>query len=441
MATSCLRTGDRRKIMSLFWKLTWLLSTLGGGSELEVAASLASYVCPWGVETCCPEEDLIFPNPHYLKHPPQYLPPTPQYPLEKELKSLEDAVDKSPRPLTLEEALAIVLENGSPAQTGQPEKHNERVKRLVKEYRELRQKGEWKVALVVARQILELDPDKVIGQRACSKLEKRLARIRQAQQGWDPAKEQNQSPAYRPGALVIPGQESNDRSALPITPANALRELSTENRGDWSIGLNSLLPVPGPRMEMTMPKTQAAGARGPQSKSTRTQIRFEKPVGMRVSWFTKECESGRAVYSTAPLIAPAKCNFTQGAIFQLKLFDIGGRPAGFTVYPTLEIVPSNEHTAEFLAHNYLRVEFSDEDFDQVVDGRYVVKVIYLPHPGKEPAEAASITSTRLESGVDPIAEAQRRGSILAVIRLGAIDQEAPTTIRGAAAAPVTHERQ
>ena len=38
-----------------------------------------------------------------------------------------------------------------------------------------------------------------------------------------------------------------------------------------------------------------------------------------------------------------------------------------------------------------------------------------------------IISTRLEPGADPIMEAQRRGSILLVIRMGNVDQEAPNT--------------
>ena len=38
-----------------------------------------------------------------------------------------------------------------------------------------------------------------------------------------------------------------------------------------------------------------------------------------------------------------------------------------------------------------------------------------------------IISTKLDPGADPILEAQRRGSILLVIRMGNVDQEAPNT--------------
>src|ERR1019366_6232225 len=80
---------------------------------------------------------------------------------------------------------------------------------------------------------------------------------------------------------------------------------------------------------------------------------------------------------------------------------------------------------EFLAHNSVPLEFSEEDFKQVVDRNYIVKVIYLPDPQFQDAAGAGpdeIVSTRLEPGQDPIQEALRRGSILLVLRIGNIDQ-------------------
>jgi hypothetical protein len=61
-----------------------------------------------------------------------------------------------------------------------------------------------------------------------------------------------------------------------------------------------------------------------------------------------------------------------------------------------------------------------------------VKVIYLPDPQFQETAATGtgceeIVSSPLEPGVDPIAEAHRRGSILLIIRMGNIDLEAPNT--------------
>jgi hypothetical protein len=107
----------------------------------------------------------------------------------------------------------------------------------------------------------------------------------------------------------------------------------------------------------------------------------------------------------------------------LKLSDIPNLP-GVELYPTLEVVPSNAKTDAFLAHSAVPVGFTNEDFEQVAAGNYLVKVIYLPDPQFQELAATGpgeVVSTRLEPGVDPIAEAHRRGNILLVIRLGNID--------------------
>jgi hypothetical protein len=67
------------------------------------------------------------------------------------------------------------------------------------------------------------------------------------------------------------------------------------------------------------------------------------------------------------------------------------------------------------------VQFTEEDFDQVLSGNFVTKVIYLPDPEFQELALAGVetlVSTRLDPGVDPIAEADRRGSILAILRMG-----------------------
>lgn len=51
----------------------------------------------------------------------------------------------------------------------------------------------------------------------------------------------------------------------------------------------------------------------------------------------------------------------------------------------------------------------------------MIRVVYLPKPSlgdDDDASAEMIVSERLGPGVDPIAEARRRGTILAIVRLG-----------------------
>jgi hypothetical protein len=156
----------------------------------------------------------------------------------------------------------------------------------------------------------------------------------------------------------------------------------------------------------------------------RTQVRFVRPSGMEVSWFTTGAD-GKPSYSNVPIHVPGRYNFLQGAVYRLKLSKIEGRP-GLDVYPTLEVVPVNPKTEAFLSHSSVPVEFTNEDFKQIAEGNYVVKVIYLPDPQFQDVAGTGtdeILSTRLEPGADPINEALRRGSILLVIRMGNMHQE------------------
>ena len=167
-------------------------------------------------------------------------------------------------------------------------------------------------------------------------------------------------------------------------------------------------------------------AGGPLYANQRTSIRFVSPQGMRVAW-----QSAAGSFSDGtPLEAPARYNFPQGSTYRLKLTSIPNRP-GVVYYPTLEVYPATVRTITYLSHNAVPVGFTEEDFDQVRTGNLVVKVIYLPHDAFQDqaavAGADEVVSTRLEPGVDPIVEANRRGTILAVIRVGNIDLQDPNT--------------
>jgi hypothetical protein len=166
----------------------------------------------------------------------------------------------------------------------------------------------------------------------------------------------------------------------------------------------------------------ASGRRFP---NVRSQIYFLDPDGMKIGWQTAGGGVER-VYLPGQLTVPARYNFMQGYIYRLKLNDIPGRP-GVQLYPTLEVAPSTPATDAYLTHNPIPVQFTAEDFDQVVDGgNFVTKVIYLPDPKFQELAIAGVetlVSTRLEPGVDPILEADKRGTILLIVRLGAIDLE------------------
>ncbi|HMC11154.1 MAG TPA: hypothetical protein VKH44_07680 [Pirellulaceae bacterium] len=151
------------------------------------------------------------------------------------------------------------------------------------------------------------------------------------------------------------------------------------------------------------------------------QVLFARPEGMQIRWDV----SGYSPFDSTPLIVPGRQNFPQNGMYRMKLTNIPGRE-GTELYPTVEIGPTTPRTEAFLAHNAIPIQFTEEDFDQVLAGNFVTKVIYLPDPEFQELALAGVetlVSTRLEPGVDPITEADRRGSILAVVRLGNKDVE------------------
>lgn len=153
------------------------------------------------------------------------------------------------------------------------------------------------------------------------------------------------------------------------------------------------------------------------------QVTFGRPDGMQVRYDS----TGGGMFDSEPLIVPARQNFPQGGLFRIKLTNIPGRE-GVELYPTVELAYANPRTGAYLAHNSIPIQFDAEDFDQVVTGNFVTKVLYLPDPdfqGPALAGIDTLVSTRLDPGIDPIVEADRRGSILAIIRLGDKDIEMP----------------
>ncbi len=145
------------------------------------------------------------------------------------------------------------------------------------------------------------------------------------------------------------------------------------------------------------------------------QVRFAGPKGMQVSISQGEIGGREAT----PLTAPATYNFHPGR-HDLKLAAIPGR-SGVQLFPSLEIPQSNPEAAEFLEHTQIPIQLTDEDLDQALSGNFVTKVVFLPDLEFQELALAGVetlVSTRVDPGVDPVKEAERRGTILAILRLG-----------------------
>lgn len=176
--------------------------------------------------------------------------------------------------------------------------------------------------------------------------------------------------------------------------------------------------VDGPGPGVLAPDPGVSPFPGPTS-----QLYFRSPEGMTVNW-----DVGMpGAFDSEPIITPGRYNFPQGALYRLRLTNIHGRP-GVELYPTIEVAPIMPRTEAYLAHNAIPVEFTEEDLDQVLSGNFVTKVLFLPDPEFQELAVAGVetlVSTRLDPGVDPIVEADRRGSILAIVRLGNKDLQVP----------------
>ena len=163
------------------------------------------------------------------------------------------------------------------------------------------------------------------------------------------------------------------------------------------------------------------GGMGGGMMAPTSQVGFIGPDGMQVRWDV----SMAGGFDSTPLVTPGRYDFPQGAIYRLKITDIPGRE-GLELYPSLEVAPVTPRTAAFLAHNSIPFQLTEEDLDQVTTGNFVTKVVYLPDPCYQELAVAGVetlVSTRLDPGIDPVVEADRRGSILAIIRIGNKDLE------------------
>ncbi|MCE9630990.1 MAG: hypothetical protein K8S94_09815 [Planctomycetia bacterium] len=172
------------------------------------------------------------------------------------------------------------------------------------------------------------------------------------------------------------------------------------------------------------------GSGGVYGMAPTSQVGFVGPDGMQVRWDI----SMPGGFDSEPLVSPGRYDFPQGAIYRLKLTDIPGRE-GIELYPSLEVAPVTPRTAAYLAHNAVPFQLTEEDLDQVTSGNFVTKVVYLPDAEYQELAVAGVetlVSTRLDPGCDPVVEADRRGSILAIIRIGNKDLESPGAAGAAA---------
>ncbi len=200
-------------------------------------------------------------------------------------------------------------------------------------------------------------------------------------------------------------------------------------KGEFHAPPAAMMQRPGPMVDGPGPGVipmlgmggPGAGPGGRTFAPTTTQVRFVGPDAMHIGW---QIPTG---YAENQLVSPARYNFMQGATYRLKITNVPGRE-GLALYPTLQVYPGHPNTDAYLAHNSVPLQLTEEDLDQIESNNFVTKVIYLPDARYQElaiANVETLVSTRLDPGVDPIQEADKRGTIMAVLRCGNMDLEMP----------------
>ena len=151
----------------------------------------------------------------------------------------------------------------------------------------------------------------------------------------------------------------------------------------------------------------------PADSSRGAQVLIRHPQGAILLYDTEGLEG--------ELVLPGRLTIPPGKTSQMKLRKIP-KMAGIELSMTLEVRPSLPRTQSYVRHNAIPVDLTEEDIDQTANGNLITKVVYLPDP--EFAEAVgnssveTLVSFRLDPSVDPVAEADRRGAVLAILRIG-----------------------
>jgi len=216
--------------------------------------------------------------------------------------------------------------------------------------------------------------------------------------------------------------------AAALLAAGCVGPIARQHHGGHNLPPAERLMHPGPGVGgpgpgVIHPPMMPMAAPGPQVGGL-SQVLFSANEGMQIQWDT----TGDHMFDGGPLVTPGRLNLPQGGIYRFKLSNIPGKE-GVELYPTVEIGVATPRISAFLQHNAIPVQFTPEDIDQVLTGNFVTKVIYLPDPEFQDQALAGVdtlVSTRLAAGVDPIVEADRRGAILAILRVGNKDEQLPT---------------
>ena len=189
----------------------------------------------------------------------------------------------------------------------------------------------------------------------------------------------------------------------------------------------------GKNLAKATQKQSAPEATDPEENSETVILAFSEPYEMTVAWQLKG-----GAYTENPITTPKTKAFRAGTTYRLRFSNFPGRDSDnfkMVLLPKITVYPITVKTKQYLQSNSIPISLTDEDLDVIQNGAYLTKVYYRSDPMyRESAIAGveSLVTTRLDPGIDPVRESERRGAILAVLRIGSRDRIPPGTSRGSA---------
>ena len=160
-----------------------------------------------------------------------------------------------------------------------------------------------------------------------------------------------------------------------------------------------------------------------ERKAPRTWLPFAGPDEMRIAF---EGEDGDFEEPMSAFDAARRLNLWQGQTHRFRLTGLVPDQPELTLVADIEVRKSTPLTRRHLQRAAVVVRVRPEEAAQAVRAP-VVKVFYLSDSAERPtgsiANAEEVVSTSLPPGVDALAEARRRGTVVAVVRLGAPETE------------------
>lgn len=142
-------------------------------------------------------------------------------------------------------------------------------------------------------------------------------------------------------------------------------------------------------------------------------VEIKAPPGAKVSLV----EKGRF---DEPVPAPRKAGLVLGQVYRLRITNIPYEE-GREVFPTIELIdrlhPPRGQEVRFA----IPIEFSQEDLELALEGKYVTRVIYLEDPNNAlPVSADKVGNESFDARAseDPLEVADRIGRPMAIVRMG-----------------------